>query len=131
MERHVKAVGPAERARGYARRLKEQNLKPQHKIPVLPMRISFSKGERKTNFSMHLSDFITQLCACLNFSHILLPILASNRFLVCVLQHVLNLNIKYIHVSVCKETHSPNSVPCLSLQREGMHLFWANITVEE
>lgn len=104
MERHVKAVGPAERARGYARRLKEQNLKPQHKIPVLPMWISFSKGERKTNFPMHLSDFITQLCACLNFSHVLSPILASNQFLVCVLQHVLNLNIKYIHVSVCRDT---------------------------
>lgn len=118
MERHVKAAGPAERARGYVRRLREQKLKPQHKIPVLPMRISFSKGERKINFPMHLSDFITQLCACLNFSHILLPILASNQFLVCVLQHVLSLNIKYIHVCVCKETHSPNSVPCLSFQRE-------------
>lgn len=104
MERHVKAGGPAERARGYARRLREQKLKPQHRIPALPMRISFSKGERKMNFPMHLSDFITQLCACLNFRHILLPILASNQFLVCVLQHVLSLNIKYSHVCVCKET---------------------------
>lgn len=118
MERHVKAAGPAERARGYVRRLREQKLKPQHKIPVLPMRISFSKGERKMNFPMHLSDFITQLCACLKFSHILIPILASNQFLVCVLQHVLSLNIKYINVCACKETHSPNSVPCLSFQRE-------------
>lgn len=94
------------------------------------MRISFSKGERKMNFLMHLSDFITQLCACRNFSNVLLPTLASNQFLVCALQHILSLNIKYIHVCVCKETLT--KLCALPLITEGMHLFWTNIhTVEE
>lgn len=132
MERCVKAVDPAERAGGYARRLGEQELKPQYKIPVLLVQISFSKGERKMNFPMHLSDFITQLSACLNFSRTLLLILASNHILVCVLQHILSLNIKYIHVCVCKETHSSNSLHCSLFQMQGTHLFWVNIhTVEE
>lgn len=104
MERHVKAVDPAERAGGYVRRLRL--LKPQYKTPVLPAWIIFSKGEREINFPMHLSDFITQLCACLNFSHILLPIPASNQFSVCVLRHVLSLNIKHIHVHVSEEAQS-------------------------
>lgn len=50
MERHVKAVDPAERAGGYARRLGEQELKPQYEIPVLPVWISLSKGERENEF---------------------------------------------------------------------------------
>lgn len=74
MERHVKAVDPAERVGGYARRLGEHKLKPQYKIPVLPVQISFSRGERQMNFPTHLSDLISQLRASLNFSHILLSL---------------------------------------------------------
>lgn len=83
------------------------------------------------NFPMHLSDFITQLRACLNFSHILLPILASNQFLVRVLRHALGLKMKSIHACVCEEVRSSDSAPLL-IPDVGEAFFWVNThTVKE